>query len=168
MTAPVGAEIARKRQLTLLKSLAERAQWRSDIALPLTDVAPTLTLTHYSGGGKFVDKENPKYVGGSEFSYDLSMLFEQGSVKVHYLTSKQDNYGGVRYEDPALMLTPEGLAQVREFENRPPPDHWKDIVVWFRSKRWSVPVVLIGVGLGWCLGVIAGAKLLLQWLGFIK
>lgn len=34
------------------------------------------------------------------------------------------------------------VEAVHQLDNQPPPDYWKRAGTWFRSKRWSVPVLL--------------------------
>jgi len=168
MAANITVETTKQRQLNLLRGLAEKAQWRHDITLPLNEVTPTLDFEPNFGDGRFVDKANRQFQGGSELAYDFNTIREEKLIKIAFMTQKPTEYGDLKCSDPAIMLTPNGLAAVRQLENRPPPDYWKKAEVWFRSKWWSVPVLLICIGIPWCVGMIDGIKAIFKWFGVGK
>ena len=52
----------------------------------------------------------------------------------------------VHVKTPSGMeFTPVILQVLDRIDNPPPPDHWANLLTWWRSKRWSVPVTLVVV-----------------------
>ena len=137
-----------KRQIALLRKLTERSGGRTDAMIPLAEVAPTITITAFAGGGRFTDKDNPKYEGGSDLSYDLNMLLDNCLVQVDHMTHKQDAEGGLVYEHPAIKVTPEGFYAIEE------AGKW-----WLQKAIDKEPItflqiivtILVGIG-GWLVG----------------
>jgi hypothetical protein len=86
----MSVSVIRKRQMALLRRLTSRSGGRHDVKLPLSQVAPTLSIVRFAGGAKFVDKDNPKYEGGSDPSYDFNTLHEKELISIAYMTVKQD------------------------------------------------------------------------------
>jgi len=105
-----------KRQLKLLRQLAREAQYRSDTRIPLDAISDELAIEHYGSGKRFIDRNAPRYEGGSEISYDLNHLVEQRMIKPDYLISDPDHRGGPKYEGEAIRVTPAGIAVVAELE----------------------------------------------------
>ena len=56
----------------------------------------------------------------------------------------------------------------RELDNPPPKDYWKGVGAWFRSKPWSIPVLLVVVGIPLAVQWVEGLKTILLWLGISK
>lgn len=56
------------------------------------------------------------------------------------------------------------LELVRELDNPPPKDYWKDIRTWFQSRWWSVPVFVVAVGLPIVYTYFQMLKGLVDWL----
>ena len=44
-----------------------------------------------------------------------------------------------------MRVLPQLMDEVQKLDHPPLKDYWKEIVAWFRSKPWSVPLVAIGV-----------------------
>ena len=109
------AEI-QKRQMKLLRLLAKSARYRADQKLPLEDDAPGLPIAGFAGGTRFVDKDDPKFEGSTEQSYDLSCLMLAQYIQPCYLRQSRNSIGGIVEEGDALRLTHEGISQVHELE----------------------------------------------------
>lgn len=54
---------------------------------------------------------------------------------------------------------------VHQFNNPPTKDYWADLKEWALSKRWFIPVMLLGVAVPWATGIILGLKIILEWFG---
>lgn len=106
----------RKRQMKLLRGFAKSAGYRADRKLPLEDVAPGLSIGGFAGGTRFVDKDDPKFEGGTEQSYDLCCLLSEQYIQPCYLRQSRNSIGGTMEEGDALQLTHEGISQVHELE----------------------------------------------------
>ena len=46
-----------------------------------------------------------------------------------------------RYAD-IVHVEAAAVVAVNQLDNQPAPDYWKKVGIWFRSKWWSVPVLL--------------------------
>ena len=61
---------------------------------------------------------------------------------------KLGKYGLIkRVTNESVEITEQGQNEVDRIDNPPPKDHWADTLIWFRSKRWSIPVMVLLVGL---------------------
>jgi hypothetical protein len=47
----------------------------------------------------------------------------------------------------SLEVLPKCLEEVEAWDNPPVPDRWDEATKWLRSKRWSLPLLVVGVGL---------------------
>jgi len=52
--------------------------------------------------------------------------------------------------------------------NPPPADYWKSVITWFRSRWWSIPVLVIAVLLPLMVQWVEMIKTLLRWIGMIE
>lgn len=43
------------------------------------------------------------------------------------------------------LITEEGLRFLHLYDNPPPKDYWAEKLKWFRSKRWSLPILVLTV-----------------------
>jgi hypothetical protein len=107
-------ENVQKRRAQILRQLAEKARWRHDIKIPLSEVAPSLDFCSFAGGTKFVDKTNVTYEGGSDLAYDFNSLNEEGLIEKDHLNFEQDGYGDLIRKNPAVKVTAQGLEAVAE------------------------------------------------------
>ena len=57
------------------------------------------------------------------------------------------------------------LETVEAWDNPPLPDRWDEATKWFRSKRWSLPILVLAVGLPALKGWVDVIRLLLEWVG---
>jgi hypothetical protein len=48
---------------------------------------------------------------------------------------------------PQFIIRPDILDLVHRLDNPPPVDHWENLTVWFKSKRWSLPLLVLFLGL---------------------
>jgi hypothetical protein len=69
------------------------------------------------------------------------------------------------FSDKAIKVLPGCVELVHTWENPPLPDRWGEATKWFRSKRWSLPVLVIAVGLPALKGWVDVIKMLLDWMG---
>jgi hypothetical protein len=53
-------------------------------------------------------------------------------------------------------------------ERLPPKDYWNNIVLWFRSRWWSVPLVVVVVCMPLLIQWVEMLKAILQWIGAIE
>jgi hypothetical protein len=107
----------------------------------------------------------------SQLGEDLTELFDEiYQEHVNAVTAFVDK----RVSDEAKKLCPLGelkpeVGNFREeiilfTDKLPAPDVWSDIVVWFRSKWWSVPFVLIFVCLPLIVQWIQMLQTVVEWL----
>jgi hypothetical protein len=68
---------------------------------------------------------------------------------------------------PSLRIHPTLLEVVHDLENPPRPDLWAEWTAWFRSKWWSLPVLLVFLGVPAIAGWVQGLIWLLQYMGVI-
>jgi hypothetical protein len=66
-----------------------------------------------------------------------------------------------------LEILPPCLEAVETWDNPPLPDRWDEATKWFRSKRWSLPVLVLAVGLPALKGWVDVIKMLLEWVGIM-
>ena len=104
----------KKRRIKLLNKLMKLANGRHDVKVPLSQIAPTLSINFYNTGTKFTDKENPLYEGGSDLAYDFSTLLEEGLISHTYMEYKPDGRGGFISKDSALKVTMTGLEMLTD------------------------------------------------------
>lgn len=69
------------------------------------------------------------------------------------------------YYNTGLELLPDLKRLSDSLEMPPTPDHWEATVKWFRSKWWSVPVILLAFVVTFIAGQIANVKSLLECIG---
>lgn len=89
---------------------------------------------------------------------------EVGQERVFRLIARFTQYGFLESQSCSswLILTPVAEAAYK-LDNPPPKDYWADIVKWFRSRPWSVPVVLFIVGLPLIVSWIQMVQTVLGW-----
>ncbi|MCI0665832.1 MAG: hypothetical protein L0220_32645 [Acidobacteria bacterium] len=102
---------------------------------------------------------------------DLQTLFDE--IYGEQLTSVRDYIEGAVPEDakklcPIGEIRPEIQMHREELlmsaERLPLKDHWANIVLWFRSRWWSVPIVVFMVCLPLLVQWIEMVKAILKWL----
>ena len=71
--------------------------------------------------------------------------------------------GGTMRDRTIEILRPI-VDAVHQADNQPPPDYWDKTTKWFRSKRWSLPVFVIVVGLPALWGYVDLVKKLVVWI----
>ena len=49
-----------------------------------------------------------------------------------------------------------------------PKDYWKRLFIWFRSKPWSIPVLVLAIVLPLLVQWVGMIKALLQWMGILE
>ena len=64
-----------------------------------------------------------------------------------------------------LRIDPSIVDTVRQLDNQPKviPNYWEDLKKWAFSKKWFVAVMLVAVGVPWCVGIVHGIKLIWNW-----
>lgn len=67
----------------------------------------------------------------------------------------------------SLKIDPTILEVVHSLDHPTPPDHWQNLSVWFRSKPWSLPVLLIFFGVPAIAVWGQGLVWVLQYLGIL-
>ncbi|MGO9115607.1 MAG: hypothetical protein ACLP9L_40890 [Thermoguttaceae bacterium] len=70
-----------------------------------------------------------------------------------------------------IEVLPSSVALVKQWDNPPPeplPDYRDKLSKWFWSKPWSVPVLVVLVGLPAIVTWIGMVKTVLEWTGIIK
>ena len=67
------------------------------------------------------------------------------------LLVRLERLGLVKNSSGAWELLPELHEVSYDLKNPSPPDHWKDLTVWFKSQRWSVPllVAIVAIPIVW-------------------
>ena len=60
------------------------------------------------------------------------------------------------------------VSAVWQADHQAPPDHWNKIVIWFRARRWSVPLIAVVVLAPALVGYVAMLQTLLKWVGVTK
>ena len=138
---PDGRKVRRHR---LLQRLAKAAGSRHDVKLDLARLAPDLDIAHFHGGTKFVDKDAPVYEGGSDLAYDYSTLLEEGLIRTTHLRFERDKMGYEMPHEPAVQVTPEGLALVADLQKS-----------WLRKGIEKEPMTFAGVVVTLVLSIVS-------------
>lgn len=61
-----------------------------------------------------------------------------------------------------------GIADVvGELDAPPAKDYWQDVTTWFRSKPWSVGLILLGIAVPFGVGCVTMARFVLELLGIV-
>ncbi|NQU23998.1 MAG: hypothetical protein HQ567_22170 [Candidatus Nealsonbacteria bacterium] len=60
------------------------------------------------------------------------------------------------------------LDVVHQLDHPPPKDYWKKSITWFRSKPWSIPVLVLAVVLPALVGYVTMIETLLRWMGTLQ
>ena len=138
-----------KRQMELLQRLAHLARFRIDTEIDLEQIDESLDYQAFGGGGKFVDKGDPKFRGGSELTYDLNCLREeQGFIVVCYQKREQATSGEFMESDPGIRLTQFGIDALVDWEHG-----------WLRTAIEKQPMTFVQIAVtvgGAALGFVAG------------
>ena len=64
-------------------------------------------------------------------------------------------------------ILPKCLDQVEAWDNPPLRDRWDEATKWFRSRWWSLPVLVLAVGLPALKGWVDVIRMLLEWVGIM-
>ena len=110
-----------------------------------------------TGGEEIVNmKEVPRYD-------------EVGKEKVYHIRKRFTDYGLLKgYSSEDVEVLPTVLELVQQWDNPPLPDYRDKMTKWFWSKRWSMVVYVLVVGLPALLGWVVMLKTILEWLGVRK
>jgi hypothetical protein len=142
----------RKRQMVLLKKLAQQVGWRNDMKVALAAIAPNLDLKVFGGPAgasyRLVDKDDPKPEGGSELGYDFGCLLTDGLISVTHLSYVHDSFGGTTNKDPAIKVTDVGFDVLSDYEK---PWIAKAIEKEPITFLQIIMTILVGLG-GWAIG----------------
>jgi hypothetical protein len=68
--------------------------------------------------------------------YDRFIAMFERCQLVRISPCQSGRYAEIVHVEGAAVLA------VNQLDNQPPPDYWKKVGIWFRSKWWSVPVLL--------------------------
>jgi len=71
-------------------------------------------------------------------------------------------------EDEPLAVAPACVELVHAWDNPPLRNRWDETTKWFQSKWWSLPVLVVFVGLPAIVTWIGMLTTILQWFGIIK
>ncbi len=67
-----------------------------------------------------------------------------------------------------VKVLPACVELVHAWDNPPLPDYRDKVTKWFWSKRWSLPVLVVFVGLPALVTWIGMLKTILEWFGIVK
>ncbi len=67
----------------------------------------------------------------------------------------------------SVMALPDCVELVRRWDNPPVRDRWEETTKWFRSKAWSLPVLVLAVGLPAIVTWIGMVRTVLEWFGAV-
>ena len=96
---------------------------------------------------------------------DLPRFKELGWDKVSPLLDRLIQFGLIRgFSDKTIKVLPACVELVHAWDNPPPRDRWDEATKWFRSKWWSLPVLVLLVGLPALKGWVEGIKWLFDWM----
>jgi hypothetical protein len=100
---------------------------------------------------------------------DLPRFTELGKEKVSLARTRLTDFGLIRAAGSLeIEVLPACVELVHAWDNPPMPDRWEEATKWFRSKWWSLPVLVVFVGLPALVTWIGMLKTILEWMGFIK
>lgn len=85
----------------------------------------------------------------------LAMEFKLTPEDLRQIVGRLEDLGIISMicEDGTYELCNAAYRYISELDHRPPPNHWKKVQEWWRSKWWAIPVTLIAIG----------TQLLVQW-----
>ena len=106
-------------------------------------------------------KETDKYVAFADIPGDDEEKFRAAYdrlARFHFVKG---------YTDRRIEILLACLEAVEAWDNPPLRDRWDETTKWFRSKWWSLPLLVIAVGLPALKGWVDVIKMLLEWMGWI-
>ena len=68
------------------------------------------------------------------------------------------------FHTEAIKVLPRCVEIVQQWDNPPLRDRWDEVTKWFRSKPWSLPVLVLLVGLPALKGWVDVLKAILEWM----
>ena len=99
---------------------------------------------------------------------ELPRYEQLGSDGLMPLIDRFTNFGWLVWEtNRGLMIRGKVLDAVEQIENPPPKDYWKSLTTWFRSKPWSIPVLLLLIVLPLVVKWIEMIQKVLRWVGVL-
>ena len=94
---------------------------------------------------------------------------EVGEQEVYKVIGRFENFHWLESEACSSWHIPASILTVAiELDNPPEKDYWKWVITWFRSKWWSIPVLVIVVGLPALVGYASMIQTLFQWMKIIE
>ena len=109
--------------------------------------------------------EGGEYVGINEFP-DFE---EKGDECVQRVIARFKNYGLLGWDSSSTLTIYSKVVEVsNSLENPPLPDHWRDLLIWFRSKRWSLLIFIIVALISFLGGAISLYKEIAELTGMFK
>ena len=94
---------------------------------------------------------------------------ELGEEKVRHVADRLANFGMFKWDstDSGEILV-HVLDVAEQIDHPPLRDRWDEATKWYRSKWWSLPVLVVVVGLPAIVTWIGMLKTILEWMGIIK
>jgi hypothetical protein len=68
----------------------------------------------------------------------------------------------------SFHVTPLLVESIHALDNQPPVDQWERVKTWFYSRKWSIPVVVVVIGVPILVGWRTALKTILEWFGIVK
>jgi hypothetical protein len=91
-----------------------------------------------------------------------------GKEAIHNVIVRFRKYGFIDWDsNVAVTIYGTVVDAAHQIEKPPPPDYWHDIQIWFQAWPWSIPVVVVAVGLPLIVEWIRIIRTVLEWLGVI-
>ncbi len=99
---------------------------------------------------------------------DLPQFVELGWTKVSPILDRLIQFGLIRgFSDKSIRVLPACIELVHTWDNPPICDRWDEATKWFRSKWWSLPVLILVIGLPALVTWIGMIKTVLEWMGVV-
>jgi len=107
---------------------------------------------------------------GDLVSYSEFPNFEElGEKGVSRETDRLMRYGLLSsFSSDGPRIEPTVLEVVHDLDHPPPKDLWKDRIAWFRSKWWSIPFLVLAIGLPLIVQGVEMIKIVLRWVGILE
>ncbi|HEX3598997.1 MAG TPA: hypothetical protein VHU84_02570 [Lacipirellulaceae bacterium] len=106
--------------------------------------------------------------GGSRFGTDeIASFFDNDDHFAYGVAQRLVNYGMLSMGDciDEWRIESSVLDAVHQWDHSDPKDYWKSVTRWFKSKWWSIPVLLVFVCLPLLVKWIEMIKTVLIWIG---
>jgi len=121
---------------------------------------------------KIIRHLHRRYMSGAAwFTYNEAIPSDAEITQEEFMHLLGRLYSGgflIKDEGSPPTIAPSICDLVEALDNPPPPDYRDKLSKWFWSKRWSIGVYLLVVGVPAAVGYIVMLKTILQWFGIIK